>query len=108
MKTLNVKDRLNFALRGVDELRKLAANKKKMQYEDFAKAIGLMLPTDAWEVRHRDQVTAILSVMAAVERQGLGGRDKNVAPLDFSWIVNKHGNPGAGFTKNSRIVRTKP
>jgi hypothetical protein len=108
MKALNVKDRLEFASRGVDELRKLATNRKKMQYEDFAKAIGLMSPTDAWEVRHRDQVTAILSVMAAVERQGLGGRDKSVAPLNFAWIVNRHGKPGAGFTKNSRIIRRKP
>jgi hypothetical protein len=108
MKTLNVKQRLEFAVRGIDELRKLATNKTKMQYEDFARAIGLVSPTDAWEVRYRDQVTAILSIMGAVERQGLGGKDRNAPPLEFQWIVNKQGKPGAGFAKNSRIDRKKP
>jgi hypothetical protein len=79
-----------------------------MQYEEFARAIGLVSKTDVWEVRYRDQVTAILSVMGAVERHGLGGRDRSIAPLEFEWIVNKKGKPGAGFAKNSRIVRKKP
>lgn len=89
-------------------LRTLASNKQKMQYEEFAKAIGLMAKTDTWTVQHREQVTAILSVMAAVERQGLGGKDRSAVPLEFQWIVNRHGKPGAGFAKNSRIVRKKP
>jgi hypothetical protein len=108
MKTLNVKDRLEFALLGVAVLRTLATNKKKMRYEEFAKAIGLISKTDVWEVRYRGQVTAILSIMGAVERQGLGGRDRNIAPLEFEWIVNREGKPGAGFAKNSRICRRKP
>jgi hypothetical protein len=105
LKTINVKQRLDLASRGVDVLRALASNKQKMQYEEFAKAIGLMAKTDAWTVQQREQVTAILSVMAAVERDGRGGRDKKIPPLEFDWIVNKQGKPGAGFTKNSRIVR---
>jgi hypothetical protein len=105
VKTLNVQQRLEFALRGVAELRVQASNKTTMQYEDFARAIGLVAKTDKWEVRHRDQVTAILSIMAAVERQGLGGKDKSAPPLEFKWIVDKHGKPGAGIAKNSRIVR---
>lgn len=108
LKTLNVKQRLDFASRGVDVLRALATNKQKMQYEEFAKAIGLISRTAVWEVRYRDQVTAILSVIAAVERRGLGGKDRNVPPLEFDWIVNKQGKPGAGIAKNSRIVRKKP
>jgi hypothetical protein len=105
LKTLNVKQRLDLASRGVDVLRALASNKQKMRYEEFAKAIRLMARTDIFTVQHRDQVTAILSVMAAVERDGRGGKDKNIAPLDFDWIVNKQGKPGAGFAKNSRIIR---
>jgi hypothetical protein len=108
LKTLNVKQRLDFASRGVDLLRKLATNKQTMQYEDFARGIGLISATDVWEVRYRDQVTAILSVMGAVERQGLGGKDRAVPPLEFQWIVNRKGKPGAGFAKNSRILRKKP
>jgi hypothetical protein len=107
MNTLNVEQRLEFALRGVGVLRTLATNKTKMQYEDFARAIGLISSTDVWEVRYRDQVTAILSIMGAVERQGLGGRDRSAAPLEFEWIVNKQGKPGAGFAKDSLIVRKK-
>jgi len=86
-------------------LRILATKKQQMQYEQFAKAIGLLAKTDVWTVQHRDQVTAILSVMAAVERDGRGGRDKNISPLEFDWIVNQQGKPGAGFAKNSRIIR---
>lgn len=86
----------------------MANNKTKMRYEEFASAIGLISPTDAWEVRYRDQVTAILSIMAAVERQGLGGIDRSAAPLEFDWIVNERGQPGAGFAKESRIIRRKP
>jgi hypothetical protein len=108
MNTLNVEQRLEIALRGVAELRTLAANKTKVRYEAFARAIGLMSSTDVWEARHNQQVTAILSIMGAVERQGLGGKDRTIAPLEFEWIVDRHGKPGAGFAKNSRIVRKKP
>jgi hypothetical protein len=108
MNALNVKQRLEFAVRGVDQLRQLATNKTKMRYEEFARAIGLISATDVWEVRYRDQVTAILSIMGAVERQGLGGIDKSAPALEFDWIVNERGKPGAGFAKNSRIVRKKP
>jgi hypothetical protein len=106
MKTLNVEERLRFAMRGVDELRRLATSKTKMEYDAFARAIGLISATDAWEVRYRDQVTAILR--GAVERQGLGGKDRTAQPLEFQWIVNQKGEPGAGFAKDSRIVRKKP
>jgi hypothetical protein len=105
MKTLNVEQRLDFALKGVAELRALAANKKQVRYEQFAKAIGLVSSTAAWEIRYREQVIAILSVMAAVERQGLGGKDRKIAPLEFDWIVDRHGKPGAGIAKTSRICR---
>jgi hypothetical protein len=105
LKTLNVKQRLDLATRGVDVLRALASSKQKMRYEDFAKEISLMARTDIFTVQHRDQVTAILSVIAAVERDGRGGKDRTIAPLEFDWIVNKQGKPGAGFAKNSRIVR---
>lgn len=105
MKTLNVKQRLDLASRGVDVMRTLATNKQKMRCEEFAKAIGLMARTDIFTVQHRDQVIAILSVMAAVERDGRGGKDRTIAPLEFDWIVNKQGKPGAGIAKNSRIVR---
>jgi hypothetical protein len=64
-----------------------------------------MAKTDTWTVQHREQVTAILSAMAAVERDGRGGKDRSVAPLAFDRIVDKHGKPGVGFAKNSRIVR---
>ena len=108
MKALNLRQRLEFALRGIDRLRKLATDKTTMGYEEFARAIGLISPTEAWEVRHRDQVTAILSIMGAVEKQGLGGIDRSAAPLEFEWIVNQRGKPGAGFAKESRIVRKNP
>jgi hypothetical protein len=106
MKTLNVKQRLEFALRGLEQLRKLADTKTKMEYENFAKTVGLIGPGEAWEVQHREQVTAILSILGAVERQGWGGNDKTAKPIEFEWIVNKKGEPGAGFAKNSKINRT--
>jgi len=39
MKTLNVKQRLEFALCGVDQLRKLGANKTKMRFEAFGAVV---------------------------------------------------------------------
>jgi len=57
LKTLNVKQRLDFAPREVDVLRTLAANKQKMQYEEFAKAIGLISRT---EVGHRLMGTSLM------------------------------------------------
>jgi hypothetical protein len=108
MEALNVKQRLEFAVRGVDQLRQLAISQTKMRYEEFARAIGLIEPTEAWHVRYRGQVTAILSIMGAVERQGLGGIDKSAPPLEFDWIINEKGKPGAGFAKESMIIRRKP
>lgn len=107
MKTLNVEQRLGLATQGVTVLRQLVASNGTMQYDDFAQQLGLKSKTDTFTAQHRDQVTAILSVMAAVERQGLGGRDRIVAPLDFDRIVNKHGKPGVGIAKQSRIERKK-
>jgi hypothetical protein len=56
LKTLNVKQRLDFASRGVDVLRTLESNKQKMQCEEFAKAIGLMAKTDTWTVQHSSKL----------------------------------------------------
>jgi hypothetical protein len=103
-KPLDVQDRLEYARCAVALLRALAIAKTKMRYEVFARAIGLIPDKDPWEVQYRDQVTAILRVAAAVEKEGLGGRDADVAPLEFDWVVGEDGKPGAGIVKTSRIV----
>jgi hypothetical protein len=105
MKTLNVQDRLEYARCAVGVLRALQITDQKMRYEDFARAIGLIADNEKWQPWHRQQTDAILQTAAAVERQGLGGKDRNIARLEFDRIVNRKGRPGAGIAKNSRIVR---
>ena len=105
MKTLNVQDRLEYARCAVAVLRALKIVDQGMRYEGFARAIGLIADNETWQPWHRQQTDAILQIAAAVERQGLGGRDKNFARLEFDRIVNENGQPGAGIAKNSWIVR---
>src|ERR1700722_19396595 len=101
MNGLNVDDRLRFARRAVAVLRALAASGKKMRYNEFARKIGLMTANERWTAQYRDQTTATLRVVAAVEHYGLGGRDRGVKPLEFDCVVTVSGKPGSGITKNS-------
>jgi len=104
MDTLNVQDRLEFARYAAAVLRALKIIDKTMRYNEFAKAIGLMSDSDQWEARHRQQVEAILHIVAAVERQQWGGGGTDLEPLEFERIVTEDGQPGTGIVKNSRIV----
>jgi len=108
MKTLNAQDRLVYAQRAITVLRALKIAGTKMRYEGFARAIGLIADGDPWEVRHRDQITAIFRIAAAAEREGLGGRDSVIEPLEFDWVVGEDGSPGAGIERDCRIVTDKP
>lgn len=94
-----------YARCGIAVLRALKITERTMRYQQFAKAIGLIADGDAWQIRYREQVRAILQIMAAVERQGLGGRREETDALDFDLIVNEKGEPGAGVEKTSRIVQ---
>ena len=104
MDALDVQDRLEYARCGVAVLRALHITERNMTYERFARAIGLIADGERWVIKHREQVRAILRIIAAVEREGLGGRRRNIVPLDFNLIVDRRGNPGAGVEKTSRIV----
>jgi hypothetical protein len=70
MKTLNVQDRLEYARAAVAVLRALHMSKKTMRYGDLARAIGLMSESEGWKAWHRTQITEILNLVAAAERQG--------------------------------------
>lgn len=75
-----------------------------MRYGEFAKVIGLIDDdTDGghWQPWHRSQVTDILNIVAAVEKQaGEHGR------LEYERLTNGHGKPGDGVYKYSHIKRT--
>jgi hypothetical protein len=107
MDKLNVQDRLEYARCAVAVLRTLKIADITMRYEGFGRAIGLIADKDPWEIRYREQIRAILRIVAAVEREGLGGRDNDIEPLDFDRIVGEDGKPGAGIEKTSRIVVTE-
>jgi hypothetical protein len=70
MKTLNVEQRLEFAFKGVAELRTLASNKTKVRYEQFANAIGLVPSGASWEVRYSVQYWRSRISSATTERRG--------------------------------------
>lgn len=100
MKTLDVQDRLEYARAAVAVLRALPIAEAKMTYRGLSEAIGLLSPEDEWQPWHRQQIGDILSLVAATERQG-GGESQ----LRFDLIVRaSDGEPGSGFSKNSRIV----
>lgn len=101
MKSIDVQARLEYARAGVAVLRGLHLSNSNMRYAQFARAIGLMAPSEKWEVWHRGQVTEILNLVAAAARQG-GGSD--IDSLHFERILNADGKPGTGFWKSSKIV----
>ncbi|MCJ2043804.1 hypothetical protein MKK58_04535 [Methylobacterium sp. J-078] len=103
-KRLNVSERLQFAISAVAVLRSLELTDNTMQYGQLARAIGLIPSTGSWKPWHRQQVAEILQVVAAVERQS--GNNSAAAPVQFERIVTKDGQPGAGVTRDTRIVST--
>jgi hypothetical protein len=103
MKTLDVQARLEYARTAVAVLRALPIFNSTMRYKEFASAIGLMPDGSQWQPWHRQQVGDILTLVAAAERQA--GPDSGTEPLQFQWVVNEDGEPGAGFYKSSKIVK---
>lgn len=102
MKALDVQDRLEYARAGVAVLRALQITDRTMSYAEFARAIGLMAQSGKWQVWHRQQVSDVLNLIAATERQG----PKDAATLEYDRvIVERTGKSGKGVTKESRIVR---
>lgn len=101
MKTLNVQARLEYARAAVAVLRSLQISKRHMLYGEFARAIGLMSDNEPWKVWHRKQVSDILYLVAAAERQG---RTTDIEKIQFDRIVKGDGKPGKGFHKTSKIV----
>ncbi|WFS09108.1 hypothetical protein [Methylobacterium sp. 391_Methyba4] len=104
IKRLDVKSRLEYALAAVSVLRSLQITDRTMKYKQFAQAIGLISLDGEWEAWHQQQVPDILRIVAAVERQA-GGKT-GVALVEFERIVNADGQPGAGVTRDTRIVST--
>ena len=103
-KHLDVGQRLQYAIAAVAVLRTLEATDRTMRYKHLAHAIGLIRLGGDWEPWHRQQVAEILKVVAAVERQA--GRKSGAPPVRFERIVTKDGLPGAGVTRDTRIVST--
>jgi hypothetical protein len=100
---LNVQDRLECARAAVAVLRALKISNITMRYNEFAKAIGLIPDTESWLVQHKQQVEAVLHIVAAVERQRWGGTGTDIESLEFDRVVGEDGKPGPGITRNSRI-----
>jgi hypothetical protein len=103
METLDVQARLEYGRAAVAVLRALKIADGTMRYGEFARAIGLVRDGEEWRVWHRQQITDLLNLIAATERQA--GHNTGVEPLQFERVVNEHGEPGGGFYKSSRIVR---
>jgi len=100
---LDVQDKLEYARCAVAVLRALKIRDAKMTYGDFAKAIGLIRGSGTWQVWHRQQITDILCIVAAVERLNSA---HNAEPLDYDRIITgATGQSGEGVFKTSKIVR---
>jgi hypothetical protein len=102
MEALDVQDLLEYARAAVPVIRGLKITGSRMRYGQLARAIGLITDDASWQPWHRQQITAILSIAAAVERQA--NQKVAIDPLEFERIVNESGEPGIGIIKNSRIV----
>jgi hypothetical protein len=79
-----------YARCAVAVIRALKITNTNMRYEALGRAIGLISDGDLWEARHRQQVEAILSIAAAVEKQRWGGGSTTIEPLDYSNVFRSH------------------
>jgi hypothetical protein len=102
MEALDVQDLLEYARAAVAVIRGLKITGSRMRYCQLAKAIGLISDDAGWQPWHRQQITTILCLAAAVERQA--NQNAATEPLEFERIVNESGEPGIGVLKNSRIA----
>jgi hypothetical protein len=93
---------LEYARATVAVLRALQILNGTMRYGELARAIGLMSAKEPWGVWHRNQITEILNLVGATERQS--GIDADFGKLEFERIVTAAGEPGVGVHKTSRIV----
>ena len=94
MKTLDVKARLDCASIAVTVLRALQISDGEMPYREFASAIGLVPDDETWEAWHRQQITDVLSLMAAAERLS---RSADTKPLQFHRIIPRDGEQSSAF-----------
>src|SRR5438552_2181392 len=88
MQTVDVQARLEYARCAVAVLRALKLLGQTMTYSDFARAIGLIPDGEGWEVWYRQQVSEILSIVGATERQAGAATTE---PVKFEQIVSKEG-----------------
>jgi hypothetical protein len=95
---LDVRRHLECSARGVTVLRELTANDKTMRNHEFGRAIGLIGKEGPWQPWHRQQVTNVLRLTAAVDIHN----NKNET-LDYHRIVGPDGKPGKGVNHNSRL-----
>jgi hypothetical protein len=104
MKSLDVQSRLEYARAGVAVIRALSLAGAKISYGNFASAIGLISDGDKWQPWHRQQVRDLLDIIAVAEKTA--GAKTGTQPTKFDVIVAvSTGEPGAGITKTSKIVR---
>jgi hypothetical protein len=96
---LDVMAHLEYAARAVKVLRGLTANNDTMRHIDLGRAVGLIGPDERWQPWHRQQVGAILKLVAAVDRHN--NRDQET--LEYHRIVGGDGKPGTGVTGTSRL-----
>jgi hypothetical protein len=97
-KRLKARRTLELALAGVAVLEALDLKDAKMTYGEFARAIGLLGPDDAWEAWHPRQVSSVLYLIGALNNET--GDDVNVDRL----VNAATGKPGGGLYRDPRIV----
>lgn len=102
MKALDVETRLEIARAAVAVLRALSISNRTMTYGELARAIGMVGRDETWEARHRTQITDLMRLIGAVERQAGSAAQTN--PIEYERIVTQDGEQGAGFYKECRIV----
>ena len=102
MQQLDVQARLEYARAAVAVLRALRITDRTMRYAQFATAIGLISEGEGWQAWHRQQVVAILNLVAATENQA--GENAGTQPLEYQRVVTEDGQPGTGVHKVSKIV----
>ena len=83
-KPLDVQARLEYARAAVAVLRALKLSDSRMRYNELARAIGLMAENENWDPWHRNQITDILNVVAAVEGQPTKVRISALSSLTVS------------------------
>jgi hypothetical protein len=100
MQKLDAVQRVWLAAAAISALKALETTDSTLTHFEFARAIGLVGENDPWQAWHRTQISDVLNLASAADRQANGGEET----LPFYRVVNAQTDEtGVGIDHHSAI-----